>query len=47
MGWKDVKKVRTSKGFSIHGLRLRQLDKDDHILSPLAGSVKSNLHSEE
>ncbi|MBW4428021.1 MAG: hypothetical protein KME50_27160 [Nostoc desertorum CM1-VF14] len=47
MGWKDVKKVRTSKGFSIHGLRLRQLDKDDHILSPLASSVKSKLHSEE
>jgi putative DNA primase/helicase len=47
MGWKDVNKVRNSRGFLINGLRLRQLDKDDHILSPLAVSVESKLHGEE
>ncbi|MBD2470669.1 phage/plasmid primase, P4 family [Nostoc sp. FACHB-145] len=46
MGWKDIKKVRNNRGFSIHGLRLRELGKDDHIPSPLI-NVESTLHSEE
>ncbi|WP_017319303.1 DNA primase family protein [Mastigocladopsis repens] len=48
LGWSDVIKLpRTNKGYFINGLRLRQLDKDDHIPSPLAVSVEPNLHSEE
>ncbi|WP_272819325.1 DNA primase family protein [Scytonema hofmannii] len=46
MGWKDVKKVRSNKGYCIQGLRLREPGKDDDLPSPLAGSVESNLHSE-
>ncbi|GAA6620888.1 phage/plasmid primase, P4 family [Scytonema sp. NUACC26] len=46
MGWKDVEKVRSNKGYCIQGLRLREPGKDDDLPSPLAGSVESNLHSE-
>ena len=43
MRWDDLKKLRNSQGYYISGLRLRQLDKDDHILSPLVVSVESKL----
>ncbi|MEH2374405.1 DNA primase family protein [Nostoc sp.] len=47
MRWDDVKKARNSQGYCIHGFRLRQLDNDDHIPSPLIVNVESKLHSEE
>jgi hypothetical protein len=40
MGWKDVKKVRSNMGNLIYGLRLREVGKDDDLLSPLAGRVE-------
>jgi putative DNA primase/helicase len=45
MRWEDIKKVRNNKGVCIYGLRLRELGKDDDILSPII-SVEPKLHSE-